>query len=63
MSAITPGKLRCHARFCHKNTVGIRKPTIQKPESFENQTFWWLVFEWFRFQMVEGIAVAMVPNI
>ena len=33
-------------------TVGIRKPTLRKPETFENQTFWRSVFKWSGFQMV-----------
>ena len=28
------------------NTVGIRKLTIQKPETFENRTFSFPAFEW-----------------
>ena len=28
-------------------TAGIRKPNLRKPETFENQTFWRSVFEWF----------------
>ena len=31
------------------NTAGIRKLTIQKLESFENQTFWRSVFKWLGF--------------
>ena len=34
------------------NTVGIWNPTIRKPESFENRTFWRSTFEWSGFQMV-----------
>ena len=30
----------------YTNTVGIWKPTIRKPESVENWTFWRSVFEW-----------------
>ena len=29
-------------------TVGIRNPTIRKPDSFENRTFWRSVFKWSR---------------
>ena len=38
--------------------VGIRKPDIQNPETFQIRTFWRSVFEWLEFQMVGTIVVS-----
>ena len=40
----------------NSNTVGIQKLTLQKPETFENRTFWRSDFKWPGFQMVGTIA-------
>ena len=41
------------------STVGIWNPTLRNSESFENRTFWRLVFEWSGFQMVGTIALKL----